>query len=287
MDKLVINFAPTGMVPKKSDTPHVPVSSDEIVENVYNAWKMGITIVHLHIRDEVTGEADYRKEVYGKIIRNIRAFAPELIICASTSGRKFTEFEKRAEVLDLEGDLKPDMGSLTLSSMNFISQASLNDPSVVTRLAEKMLKKGIKPELEAFDTGMINYSKYLINKGILKPPFYFNILLGSVATAQADLLHAGLMIKEAPEQSIISLSGIGNFQLPINSLAIAMGYGVRVGLEDNIWFDEERTKLASNMDLLARIHKIAEAQGREIMSSPELRERLNLKKGFGEYGTKD
>jgi uncharacterized protein (DUF849 family) len=287
MDKLIVNLTPTGMVPTKDKNPHVPISCSEIIEEVLQAWETGITVVHLHIRDQLTEEADYKKEGYARIISGIRKYAPELIICASTSGRKFNEFEKRSDVMRLEGDLKPDMASLTLSSLNFATQASINDPTMVTNLAMEMLKRGIKPELEAFDTGMVNYSRYLIKKGILEPPFYYNLLLGNIAGAQADVLHAGLMINEVPEGSMIALAGLGENQLPINSLAIAMGYGVRVGLEDNIWYDKARTKLASNRELVDRVHMIAQAQGREVMTSAELRKRLNLKKGFGEYGVRD
>jgi len=284
MDKLIINLTPTGMVPTKAKTPHIPITCSEIVEEVLEAWETGITIVHLHIRDEVTEEADYKKEVYARIIEGIRKYAPELILCASTSGRKFNDFEKRADVLRLEGDLKPDMASLTLSSLNFATQASVNDPLMVTNLAKLMIERGIKPELEAFDTGMVNYSRYLIKKGILKPPFYYNLLLGNIAGAQADVLHAGLMINEVPEGSMIALAGLGENQLPVNSLAIAMGYGVRVGLEDNIWYDNARTRLATNLELVNRVRNISQAQGRESMTAAELRERRKLKKGFGEYG---
>jgi 3-keto-5-aminohexanoate cleavage enzyme len=287
MDRLIVNFTPTGMVPTKNKTPHVPVTYSEIIEDVNKAWEMGITIVHLHVRDEISEEADYKKEAYAKIIQGIRKFAPELIICISTSGRKYSEFEYRADALQLDGCLKPDMASLTLGSMNFIAQASVNDPAMVKNLAQEMMKRGIKPELEAFDTGMINYSKYLIKKGFLKPPYYFNLLLGNIATAQASLLHAGLMLNEVPEQSIISFGGIGKHQIKMNALAISMGYGVRTGLEDNIWYDDERTKLATNIDLIARVKNIAIAQGREIMTSAELRKRLNLKDGLGEYGVKE
>jgi hypothetical protein len=83
------------------------------------------------------------------------------------------------------------------------------------------------PELEAFDAGMINYAHYLQKKGLLVPPFYFNLLLGNIACAQADLLHAGIMIRDLPEQSYWSLAGIGNSQLSMNSVAIATGGGVR------------------------------------------------------------
>ena len=94
------------------------------------------------------------------------------------------------------------------------------------------------------------------------------------------------MIRDLPEDSIWSLAGIGDDQLKMNSVAIAIGGGVRVGLEDNIWFDSARTRLASNSDLIKRIHVIAEANGRKVMSSEEFRKRMNLEKGYGQYGRK-
>lgn len=284
MDKMIINFTPTGMIPNKDQTPYVPVLPQEIIEDVKQAYELGITMVHLHVRDAVSQEPCYKKETYANIIEGIRKFAPDLILCVSTSGRTFTEYEKRADVLQLKDDLKPDMASLTLSSVNFNKQASINEPSTIIRLAEEMLYRGIKPELEAFDTGMINYAKYLIKRNILKPPFYFNLIFGNIACAQADLLHMGIMIKDLPEQSIFSLGGVGDCQLRINSLAITMGYGVRVGIEDNIWYDRNRTKLATNRELIKRMKEVAMANEIETMSSSELRMLLNLKKGYGEYG---
>ena len=283
---LIINFTPTGMIPTKEMTPHVPVSVNEIVEDVLKAYELGITMVHLHARDEKTGEPTYKAEVYAKIIEGIRAVAPDLILCVSLSGRTFKEFEQRAEVLRLDGNLKPDMGSLTLSSLNFNRIASVNSPEMIQSLAKEMLKKGILAELEAFDAGMINYAKYLERKGLLFAPHYFNLLLGNIACAQADLLHAGMMIRDLPDNSVWSLAGIGNTQLMMNSIAIAVGGGVRVGLEDNIWFDHKRTKLATNLDLLKRIHGLAEANERNIMKPSQLRSILHLNEGYGKYGKK-
>jgi len=282
--KLIINFTPTGMIPTKAMTPHVPVTAEEIVEDVRRAWEIGITMVHLHARDPQTEEPTYKAEFYADMIRGIRAFAPDLIICVSLSGRNFGEFEKRSEPLDLDGDLKPDMGSLTLSSVNFNKQASVNSPEMIQRLADKMKRLGIVPELEAFDSGMINYANYLIKKDLLSPPYYFNLLLGNIACAQADLLHAGIMIRDLPPDSFWSLAGIGGSQMCMNSLAIAMGGGVRVGLEDNIYYDTGRTRLATNAQLLERIHVLAKANERPLMSSAELRTVLKLKKGYGDYG---
>lgn len=281
---LIIDFTPTGMIPDKKMTPRVPVSVSEIVEDVHSAWEIGITKVHLHARDPRTENPTYKKDIYASIIEGIRKYAPDLVVCVSLSGRTFNKFEERSEVLDLEGPLKPDMGSLTLSSLNFNKIASVNSPDMIRDLAARMMEKGIVPELEAFDAGMINYSKYLIKKGLLKPPYYFNLLLGNIACAQADILHAGIMIRDLPEDSYWSLAGIGESQLMMNSVAIAIGGGVRVGLEDNIWYDNARTKLASNADLIRRIHTLAGANCRKLMTSAEFRQKMRLEEGFGSYG---
>ena len=114
--KCIVNFTPTGMIPTKQMTPYLPVSASEIVEDVHEALEIGITMVHLHARDEYTGEPTYKAEIYRDIIEGIRSFSKDLVLCVSLSGRTFKEFDKRAEPLQLEGDSKPDMGSLTLSS---------------------------------------------------------------------------------------------------------------------------------------------------------------------------
>lgn len=287
-EKLIINFAPTGMIPTKKITPHVPVTANEVIEDVHRAADAGISMAHLHARDEVSGEPTYSGEVYAQIIEGVRKHAPELIVCTSLSGRNFNEFEKRSQVLELEGGLKPDMGSLTLSSLNFNRTASVNSPDMIQALAQRMQERGIRPELEAFDAGMINYAHYLIRKGLITPPFYFNLLLGNIACAQPDLLHAGIMIRDLPENSYWSMAGIGDHQFSMNSVAIAIGGGVRVGLEDNIWYDQNRTKKATNLELVQRIHRVAEDLERPIMSSKELRLKLNLKDGITEgYGMKE
>jgi uncharacterized protein (DUF849 family) len=281
---LIVNFTPTGMIPTKAMTPYVPITVDEIVEDVQEAVELGITMVHLHARDEKTGMPTYKGEVYRTIIEKIRKFSKELIICVSLSGRNFNEFEKRSEPLHLEREAKPDMGSLTLSSLNFNRKESINSPEMIQSLAREMKKKGILPEFEAFDAGMINYAKYLERKGLTEPPHYFNLILGNIACAQADLLHTGVMIRDLPPNSFWSLGGVGNDQLMMNSLAILCGGGARVGIEDNIWLDKERTKLARNADLIKRIHTLAETNGRKIMLPRELRHLLNLQPGNGSYG---
>jgi len=274
--KFILNFTPNGLIPTKEMTPKVPNKPEEIIEQVLEASELGANMVHLHARELDTGLPTYKKEIYAEIISGIRKKNRELVIGVSTSGRHFFEFEKRSQVLDLEGELKPDFGSLTLSSLNFNKQASINTPKMIQDLAKKMLNNTIRPEMEAFDLGMINYAKYLIRKGLIKPPYYFNLILGNIACAQANMLSLGLMVKELPEKSVWSVGGVGNFQLPMNAMAIISGGGVRVGLEDNIWYDEERTRLASNRDLIERILTIAKVIGREPYTTKEARKVLGV-----------
>ena len=285
-DNLIINFTPTGMIPTKKMTPHVPISASEIIEQVHAISEVGITMVHLHARDSITGKPTYEKEIYAEIISGIRKYAPTLVLGVSLSGRDFSEFEKRSEAVFLEDLLKPDMGSLTLSSLNFNKTASINSPQMVQDLAKVMKEKGVVPELEVFDAGMINYAKYLERKNLIQPPYYFNLLLGNIACAQADMLHTGVMINDLPKDSLYSLAGIGVSQLKMNSLSIAVGGGVRVGLEDNIWYDAGRTKLATNLSLIQRIHRLALSNEREIMTPEEFRSKMNFLPGNGEYGRK-
>jgi uncharacterized protein (DUF849 family) len=278
-NKLIINFTPTGMLPTKEMTPHIPTTSQEIVDQVLEAREYGVSMVHLHARGE-DGKPTHKKEVYAEIVRSIREVdgwgESALVLCVSTSGRLWNDFERRSEVLELTGDVRPDMASLTLSSLNFNRQASINSPQMIQRLATKMRDNGIKPELEAFDIGMINYAKYLHHKGFIEPPFYFNLILGNIACAQANILNLGLMVNELPERSVWSVGGVGDAQLRMNVNSMINGGGVRVGLEDNIWWTPRRQRLATNMDLLGRIHTIAKALDIETATPRDVRVLLEL-----------
>lgn len=264
MNKVVINFCPTGMVPTKNTTPFVPVHPNEIIEQTQQAYEVGITIAHLHARDE-NEIGTYKKNIYREIFEGVRKYCPGLIISGSSSGRNFSEFEKRSEVLEL----KPDMCSLTLSSLNFIKQASVNEPEMILRLAAKMKELGVKPELECFDIGMINYGLYMIKKGLIEGPFYWNLLFGNIFGMQSSLSHLATAINEIPKNQFISLAGIGHEQLKVNSLAITMGYGVRVGIEDNIWFDKNRTKKCTNLELVKRVHALMQINQRELFKASD------------------
>jgi 3-keto-5-aminohexanoate cleavage enzyme len=294
--KLLVNCALTGMVPTKDDTPHVPVTPEEIARDAKLCIEAGATMLHVHARDQ-DGKPTYRKEIYEDIIGRIRDLDPRVIICASTSGRLFREPELRGEVLQLKGRHRPDMASLTLGSFNFpraiVALASPgkkagdsvdpsfsispNPPETIMQLARMMSERGIKPELEVFEAGMINYGIYLMRKDILpgdRP--YFNLILGSLGAARASMASLSHMVDNLPTGAIWAAAGTGRFQLPINVAAIVMGGGVRVGVEDCIYYDYGKKVLATNAKLVERLTRIAGEIGREIATAEEAREMLGL-----------
>jgi len=280
MDPLIVNAALTGMVPTKEDNPNVPVTPEEIAEDAARCRRAGAAIVHLHARDE-HGRPTWRADVYAEIVRRVRERCPDVVVCVSTSGRLWNEFEKRAEVLDLDGELKPEMASLTLGSLNFPRQASVNDPDIIRRLAERMHERGIVPELEVFDLGMVDYATYLLERGVLHPPLYFNLLLGSLGTVSATPFNLALLARALPPGATWAGAGIGRFQLLVNSLAVASGGHVRVGLEDNLWLDPGKRQPASNLALVERLVALARLLGREVATPAQARELIGLSAGPG------
>ena len=152
------------------------------------------------------------------------------------------------------------------------------------RLAEKMRALGVVPEFEVFDLGMANYLRYLLDRGLVDAPCYVNLLLGNVATAQLDLMSAGLLVRELPEDCLWAMGGIGSAQLGANTLALVTGGGVRLGLEDNLFWDAKRERTASNIELVERVVGLGETLGRKPMTAASFRRRMAMLPGGGSYG---
>jgi 3-keto-5-aminohexanoate cleavage enzyme len=274
-DALIVNLAPTGMVPSKALTPHVPISTAEILEDVERCRAHGAAIVHVHARD-ADGRPSHRAEHFAPIVAGIRAIDPQLVVCVTCSGRFAVDLESRAEVLSLEGDAKPDMASLTLGSNNFARQASVNAPETIRGLAERMRERGIRPELEVFEPGMVAFGRHLVERGLIEPPCYVNVLLGNPGTSRLSPGSLGAFLAEMPEDWTWAAAGIGRHQLPANAMAIAAGGHVRVGLEDNIWWDRARTIPATNEQLVRRVAQLAEQLERPLATAADVRRRLGL-----------
>jgi uncharacterized protein (DUF849 family) len=265
----IINFTPTGTQTTRSNSL-APLTPSEIIDSVHEANEIGISIVHLHARDEVTLENTYKKEVYQKIIEGIKKYCPELLICVSLTGRNFPELSQRSEVLQLY----PDMGSLTMSSVNFPSGASVNQPDMILSLINEMNKYGVQPEIECFDSGMLNYTNYIISKNLLKPPYHINVILGNIYNGQCDLPTLSTIKSNIPSDSYVCLGGIGSQQLKSTTYGLLDFDGIRIGLEDNLYYkDKEKT---TNTELLKRVHRIMDEFNMTHYTSNELRD-----KGYG------
>ena len=263
-DNLIINAAITGTVLGRKDSPHLPIALSEIVDCARRVQDAGASIVHLHARDQ-EGHPSSAPEIYIELVERVRAACGDLIVCVSLSGRFITSLEQRAAALDAA----PDMASLTLGSMNFPGHPSINAPETIVALAGRIQAAGAVPELEVFEAGFITYANHLIRKEVLRPPYYFNLILGSLGAAPLDLVGLGHMVSLLPPTATWALGGLGRFQMDANVMAMAAGGHVRVGLEDNLHYDRGRTELADNVRLVERIARIGKEMGR-VPASPEV-----------------
>jgi 3-keto-5-aminohexanoate cleavage enzyme len=275
---LIVNVALTGMVAMPDRVPHVPISTERILEDVERCAGLGATVFHVHARDGA-GVPTWRRDAFAPVVEGVREIDPALVVCVTTSGRHESAVDRRADVLALDGDARPDMASLTLGSNNFRDTASVNPPDVIEELARRMREAGIRPELEVFEAGMLSYGRTLAERGLIPEPAYVNVLLGNPGTAPLTIPSLAGFLAELPASWSWALAGIGRHQLDANLLAIAAGGHVRVGVEDNVWFDRGRTRPASNPDLVRRVVEAAELAERPAATPVQARELLGIPGG--------
>ncbi|HKW42553.1 MAG TPA: 3-keto-5-aminohexanoate cleavage protein [Thermoplasmata archaeon] len=272
MEKLIITVAPTGSVPTKKDTPHVPVTPDEIAETAYRCEQVGAAIIHVHCRDERERPTS-RYEVFKETVDKIRK-RTKLAVMTSTSGIAGTTDEERAAPLRT----KPEMGSLTTGTLNFAGRKPsviyVNTIETIQFLAKAMLDGNIKPEIEAFDVGFIQQGKRLIEAGLVKEPAHYQLVMGvdgGVPATPENLIH---MRNQLPPTATYVVAGMSRMQLPMTTMSIVMGGHVRVGLEDNLYL--KKGVLARNEDLVERARHVAEDHQREIATPDEARKIMSL-----------
>jgi len=272
MEKLIITVAPTGSVPRKKDTPYVPVTPDEIAESAYLCEQEGASIIHVHCRDEnenPTSDYNIFKETVDKIRKRTH-----LLIMVSTSGIAGRSDRERVQPLKTN----PEMASLTTSSLNFAGRKPsivyVNTWETVTFLAKNMLELNIKPEIEAFDLSFISQGIKLIKEGLVKEPSHFQLVMGVDGGIPATLDNFLHMSRQLPPNATFTVAGIGRWQLNMITMSIILGGHVRVGLEDNLYYTKGR--LATNEDFVVRTRKLAENLQREVATPLEAREILSL-----------
>ncbi len=272
MEKLIITVGITGSRITRQQTPHIPILPEEIAQSGIEAWRAGASILHIHVRDPRTGLGAQDLSVFKEAVDRIRS-ETDVILCLTTSGIPGRNLEFRERLVPLS--LNPELVSFDAGSINMRENVFLNPPEFLELLAKETLEKGIKPELEVFEVGMVETCIRYLEKGLLKPPLHFQFVLGVVggmpATAKS-LLHLSEIV---PVGSTWSVIGIGPGQLPMAMIAMTMGGHVRVGLEDNIFYS--RGVLAkTNAELVERIVRISKEFGREVATPDEARKILSL-----------
>ncbi|MFZ4453636.1 3-keto-5-aminohexanoate cleavage protein [Salibacterium aidingense] len=270
MDKLIITVATTGAITTKENTPYIPISPKEIAEEVYEAYKAGASIAHIHVRDD-DGNPTMDIHKFQETVERIKEKC-DIVINLTSSGGLHLKEEDRLRVCEL----RPEFASLDAGSINFGSSVFLNSPDFLDKLSQKMTDYNVKPEIEVFDAGMINNALMLAKKGLIQPPFHFQFVLGvpgGMTATPKNLLH---LIESIPEGSTWSVIGIGRHQLEMNTLGMTMGGHVRVGMEDNVYY--RKGELATtNAQFVERIVRIANELDREIATPDEARQILGLK----------
>ena len=270
-DKLIISVATTGSWPTRKQTPNVPITPEEIAKAAVECWREGAAIVHIHVRD-AQGVVTTDKALYKEAMDRIRAAGCDIIVNLSTSGG-IGVCPEPERFYPLE--LKPELASFDAGSINVRERIFENSAGFLERLAKAMLKKAVKPEIEVLDTCMISNALRLAEQGLIKPPYFFQLVMGVPGSQPATPKQLFHLVESLPPGAPWSACGIARHQLPMNALAIALGGHARTGMEDNIYY--RAGELAtSNAQLVARLARIGRECGREVASPNEARQMLGL-----------
>ncbi|MGF6905600.1 3-keto-5-aminohexanoate cleavage protein [Fusobacterium sp. PH5-44] len=272
-NKRVISVAITGSWPTKQDNPNVPITPEEIAKSVYESWKAGAAVAHIHVRnDDGTPSTDYAK--YKEVIDLIRSMK-DCDICINITSSGSVGFTDEQRIYPLQ-QLLPEMASYDVGTLNWQHRTIFeNSPRFLEKLGTALQESNIKPEIEIFDAGMIYNAIYYMKKGILKAPCHFQIVLGCPGGMTSTIENLVFLKSLIPEGSTWAACGIGHGHMPIMMAAIAMGSHLRVGMEDNVMY--QRGVLAeSNAQFVARAKRLLEEAGYEAATPDEARQILGL-----------
>ncbi len=275
MEKLIITGAICGAEVTKELNPNVPYSVEEIGREAESAYNAGASIIHLHVRED-DGTPTQSKERFKVCIEEVKKRCPDVIILPSTGGAVGMTNEERLQPIYL--DPSPEMATLDCGTMNWLGgdEIFINTVKTIINFAEEMNKRGIKYELECFDKGMIDMALRLHEKGYIKAPMHFNLVLGVIGGMNAtprDLLY---LISSLPEDCTYSVTGIGRYEFSMATISIIMGGHVRAGFEDNLYLSKG-VLAKSNGELVEKVVRITNELGRDIATPNETREILGLK----------
>lgn len=298
-NKAVFTAAVTGSIHTPTMSPHLPVTAQEIIDDIMSVYEAGGAVAHVHVRDEKTGLPNADQETYKRVLSEVKKRC-DIVICTTTGGRLGEPVENRVRVVT---NLEPELASLNAGSLNFaLFQVANNYKSwrhdweeeylrgtedfifpntfyTMRKFVQAMAEHGTKPEFEIYDMGMINNLAQLIRDGHVQTPVYLQFVLGILGGIPASIENLVYLLETARRQIgdfEWSVCAAGRFQMPMTTHALLMGGNARVGLEDNLYL--EKGVLAQNSgEQVAKLIRIASEFGIEPATPAEAREILGLK----------
>ncbi len=293
MPDVFVTCAVTGAgntVGKSDKVPYVPA---DIARNVIEAAQAGAAICHIHVRDPITGDPGRDIECYREVVERVRASSTDVVLNLTAGmGGDFvigsveqplppdaagTDLVGATERLAHVRELLPEICTLDCGTMNFGegNYVATNTHDTLMEMARQVQQLGVRPEIEAFDTGQLWEARSLVDMGVIEAPVMVQLCMGVRWGAPPDLNTFMAMVNNVPDDWTFSAFALGRDQLPYVALAAIAGGNARVGLEDNLFLD--RGQLASNADLTSRAKQILESMNYRVMGPQEVRDMLELK----------
>ena len=292
--EVFVTCAVTGSGGTQDRSPHVPRSPRQIAESAIEAAKAGAAIVHCHVRDPETGRPSRRLDYYREVTDRIRSADVDVVLNLTagmggdiTFGTTNAPLPVNPDGTDMIGaearvahvkECLPEICTLDCGTMNFAEAdyVMTNTPGMLRDMGARMTALGVKPEIEAFDTGHLWFAKQLAKEGVLEAPALVQLCMGVPWGAPDDLNTFMAMVNNVPDDWTFSAFSLGRNQMAYVAAAVLAGGNVRVGLEDNLWL--EKGVLATNAQLVARAVGIIEGLGARVIGPEEVRAKLGLKK---------
>ena len=290
--EVFITCAVTGSGSTQDRSHHVPRSPKQIADSAIDAAKAGAAVVHCHVRDPDTGIPSRKIEYYKEVTNRIREAEVDVILNLtagmggdmvfgsvdsplpySENGTDMAGADERVQHLE---ECLPEICTLDCGTMNFAEAdyVMTNTPGMLRSMAQKMTNLGVRPEIEAFDTGHLWFAKQLVNEGLIENPVMVQLCMNVPWGAPDDLNTLMAMVNNIPNEWTFSAFSLGRHQMPYVAAAVLAGGNVRVGLEDNIFLD--KGILATNAQLVERASRIINNLGAKIIGPSEVRQKLNL-----------
>lgn len=288
---LIITCAISGGIQGKEANPNIPETVEEQAESTYEAYRAGASMVHTHVRDpECLYNCSGDPEQYRLANALIREKCPDIIINNTTGGGPGMTPEQRLCVLESNPEVAtlnmgPDVMLMTLKERKAplthprperkIEGVAPIDYAEVALFASEMKKHGIKPEMEVYHPGQFWTAWHAIDKGLIEKPFLFQFVMGYQTSSYGTPQNVLNLISQLPDESVYEVAGLGPYQLPLTTLSIILGGHVRVGLEDNVYYERGRL-LSSNAEAVERVVRIARELNREIATPEQARKMMGL-----------